>query len=1040
VKTSLTHRCAPYTNDLALGGFHLNAASHPILRADHREIQCAPWLLWGSRIVGVLAAFILANSAAQAQRAPVQPLAANSQEWNYTIRSWQSQDGLPEETVQAFAQTPDGYLWVGTSGGLLRFDGARFHLFAHENTPAFGENSVFCLLAGRKGSLWIGTDGSGLIEWRNGVFHSLPAEKGQTADFVRALAEDHNGLLWVATDDGLFWAKDGHMVRADKPLGLPEFNVHAVLEDRTGRIWVGGSRLYSLKDGVPHEYSLPDNDSRNKVKSFLKTADGVIWVGTVGGLYRLRPEQDNFEPVPGVSGTIRSLREAPNGELWAGAIGEGIFRIRGDRVTRLQAPSPLVSNTVLSIFADSDRNLWIGTQAGMMRLSRTPVRVLALPTAADSDFGTVTLDSDGSLWAASNQLVHLLGGRSVPFKLPGLEGARVRNVLRSRDGTLWIGTDGSGVFHLSPKGTKHFTTHEGLVNNFVRVFLESRDGTLWIGTDNGVSHLDQASFHNYTGQNGLAYNSIRSLLESHDGTIWIGTEHGLSQFRNGEFLHDSMTTALADEKVWALHQDADGGMWIGTRAHGLYRYRNGQLSHFTTANGLASDSIYSILEDKLGHFWFSGPSGVMLLNRGELDSQVADKNQLLSLRIFRADEGGKPVQFYGGTQPAGALTETGEAWFPTSQGLWSIRPDELEHPIITNLNIDTVTVDGRPAAHAGKLNFDAGSDRVEIAYEPVLLCSQEGLRFRYRLDGYDREWTYANAQQRVATYTNLPAGPYTFLVEVWETDHPGHTARASIVFVKKPYFYRTPWFVALCVLAVALVSILAYQMRMKRIHDRFKAVLAERTRLAREMHDTLIQGCVSISALLEAAASGEVDSESRAHLIDYAATQIRTTVDEARQAVWNLRGEERTVVDLETSLQRMAERIGREHGVAMACHLRGKPFAINLPATHELMMVTREAVFNAILHGRAKKVDAELYYAVESLSLTVRDDGEGFDTAKAFTDGHFGLRGMRERIHRFDGKFEIESIPHQGTRVRVVIPRAEITQEIQHVHESPRTG
>ena len=971
---------------------------------------------------------MLAGRSSQARQPAVDSLTASANEWNFTIRSWQSQDGLPEETVQAFAQTPDGYLCVGTSGGLLRFDGARFHLFAHENTPAFGENSVFCLLAAHDGRLWIGTDGSGLIEWQNGVFHAYPTEKGQTADFVRALAEDRNGLLWVATDDGLFWARNGRLERADKPLGLPVFNVHAVLEDRTGRIWVGGSRLYSLKDGQSREYSLPDNDSRNKVKSFLQTADGVIWVGTVGGLYRLRPGHERFEPVPGVAGTIRALREAPNGELWAGAIGEGIFRIRGDRVTRLKAPSPLVSNTVLSIFADSDRDLWIGTQAGMMRLSRTPVRVLALPTAADSDFGTVALDSDGSLWAASNQLVHVQSGRAVPFHFPGMDEARVRNVLRARDGSLWIGTDGSGVYRHSAQGTRHFTTHEGLVNNFVRVFLESRDGSLWIGTDNGVSHLDQAGFQNYTSQNGLAYNSIRSLLEDRDGTIWIGTEHGLSQFRNGGFFHDAMTAALGDEKVWALHQDADGGMWIGTRAHGLYRYRNGQLSHYTTANGLASDSIYCILEDKQGHFWFSGPSGVMLLNRGELDAHATGKEQLLSLRIFRADEGGKPVQFYGGTQPAGALTATGEAWFPTSQGLWSIRPDELEHPFISNLNIDSVRVDGRPASLPGKLDLDASSDRVEIAYEPVLLRSQEGLRFRYRLDGYDRGWTYANAQQRLATYTNLPAGQYTFLIEAWETDHPAHTAHAAIGFLKKPYFYRTPWFVALCVLIAALLSILAYQVRMKQIHDRFKAVLAERTRLAREMHDTLIQGCVSISALLEAAASREIDdNESRAHLIDYAATQIRATVDEARQAVWNLRGEERTLVNPETALRRMAERIGREHGVEMAYRLLGKPFAISLPATHELMMVAREAVLNAILHGHAQHVEAEIRYAGQSLSLTVKDDGDGFDAAKAFSDEHFGLRGMRERIHRFDGKLEIESVSHRGTSVRVEIPRATVT-------------
>ncbi len=967
------------------------------------------------------------SGSAMPARHPQGPVSGAPDTWSYTVRTWQSQDGLPEETVQSFAQTPDGYLWVGTTGGLLRFDGARFKLFTYENTPAFAENSVFCLKATRDGRLLIGTDGGGLVELRDGVFRALPDQNGQTAGFIRAIEQDHTGLIWVASDDGLFWAKNGHLERADKPLNIPAFNVHAVLEDHTGRIWVGGSRLYSVRNGLVHEYSLPRNDSRNKVKSFLETPDGSIWVGTVAGLHRLLPGHDRFEPVAGVLGTVRSLRLLSSGEVWAGTIGEGVFRISNGRVSRLKAPSPLLSNTVLNIFEDNNGSIWIGTQAGMMRLSNTPVRVHPLPGAADSDFGTVALDTDGSLWAASNQLVHVQGDRASPFQFPTLKDVRVRNVFRGRDGSVWIGTDGSGVYHFSAAGIKHFTTHEGLVNNFVRCFLEAKDGSLWIGTDSGVSRLDRGGIHNYTDQNGLAYNSIRSLLEERNGTVWIGTEHGLSKFRDGQFAQDMSTAALASEKVWALHQDSDGGIWVGTRTHGIYRFRDGRLTHYTAANGLASDSIYSILEDRSEHFWVSGPSGVTLLNRHELDARALDPSQVLSLHVFLANEGGKPTQFYGGTQPSATLDKSGQAWFPTNQGLWSIRPEELQRPSVARLDIDSVTVDGQKVAPSANVPLSAGAARLEISYEPILLRAQDGLRFRYKLLGFDQTWTCAtNSQQRLATYTNLPPGQYTFMVEAWEIDQPERTVSATLGISKKQYLYKTPPFIGICVLAAIIVSVLIYQMRMRQINGRFKAVLGERARLAREMHDTLIQGCVSISALLEAASHEVEDQLSRSHLIEYASTQIRATVDEARQAVWNLRCDDQSSIDLETGLRRMAERISREHGVGIAFHQQGTPFVVGQQAAHELLMVVREAVFNAILHGHSQNIETRLTYADESVSLSVSDDGSGFDLVESVPEKHFGLRGMQERIHRFGGKFEIESAPRRGACVRVRIPRTQV--------------
>ena len=961
---------------------------------------------------------------------------ASAGDLNYTARSWQLQNGLPGETVQAFSQTHDGYLWVGTSEGLVRFDGAHFALFTHDNTPALTENSVFCLLTTRDGHLWIGTEGGGVVEMHDGLFRGYTNADGMTGKFVRTLFEDHTGAIWVATDDGLFRKTGEGFERIDNRPDLPGNPFHGIAEDDLGRVWSGAARLYAVAHGQPKEYVLDGTDSENRVKSILKTEDGSVWVGTVSGLHRLRPGSERFERVPGVWGTVRTLFSVSGGELWAGTIGQGIFRIpfktRNGKVTRLTTPSPLVSNTVLCIFADDSNDLWIGTQVGMIRLSRTPVRVLLLPAAADSDFGTVSLDKDGSLWAASNQVVHVEDNLAVSHQLPGVGNAHVRQVLRARDGTLWVGTDGSGVFKVTSKGTTHYTSREGLVNNFVRAFMEARDGSIWIATDAGVSHLDKGGFHSLALENGQIYFSTRSIIEDRVGDIWIGTEGGLSHFHNGQLVYDAATEALKGEKVWAVHEDSDGGLWCGTRTHGLFRFRNGSVAHYTTANGLASNSVFAILEDSHKHLWISSPLGVMLLNRDDLDAQAKDSRRTLSMRFYRADASDAPTQFYGGTQPAGAITRDGEVWFPTNRGLWRIRPTEFDPSTLSHLAIGSVSVDGKLTPKAESLTLAAGASRLDIAYEPLILRSQENLRFRYRIEGFDNDWIQAGSQQRSATYTNLPPGSYTFVVEAWEIDHPDHVARASLALVKRPYFYKTPWFVALCALLLGLLSILAYQVRMKQVHERFKAVLADRSRLAREMHDTLIQGCASVSAMLEAALACDIDDgETRQHMIDFANTQVRSTMDEARQAVWNLRRGEQAPSDLVTCLAQMGERLSREYGVRVDRNSTGDAFPIGQQDTHELMMVVREAFFNAILHGHPHVITADLSFTPESLEMNLSDDGLGFDPAVASWEGHYGLQGMRVRVHRFDGVFEIHSTPRNGTRIRVTIPRASLSCSVE---------
>jgi ligand-binding sensor domain-containing protein len=469
----------------------------------------------------------------------------------YSRRIWQTQDGLPEEPVQALAQTPDGYLWIGTSGGLVRFDGAEMVVFNRENTPALRENSIFCLFVSRSGDLWIGTEGGGLMRYRSGTFQRFAGEEGLSNGFVRSVLEDRQGQFWVGTDDGLFRLRGGRLERVDGRAGIPAVAVHDIREDSRGRLWAGGSALLMFDGGNTEEYHL-EGGSSARVKSILQTRDGVLWVGTVSGLERLNADgKGRFSRAPQVFGTVRVLREDRDGVLWIGTIGEGIFFYKAGRFTRMKAPNYLPSDTVLSLLEDHEANLWVGTQTGLMRLSTTPVSTFPLPGAAGSDFSTIYQDMDKSLWIASSRLYRYSGQTAKPYRFAGpLSELRIRNLFRDRAGVLWVGTDGHGLWRIEGSRTVQYTQRDGLINDFIRAIYQARDGSIWIGTDEGVSRWRQGRFTNYGVQQGLCYFSIRSLTEDRNGDLWIGTDRGVSRLHGDAFVRDMVVERLQKERVW----------------------------------------------------------------------------------------------------------------------------------------------------------------------------------------------------------------------------------------------------------------------------------------------------------------------------------------------------------------------------------------------------------------------------------------------------------------------------------------------------------
>jgi len=563
-----------------------------------------------------------------------------------------------------------------------------------------------------------------------------------------------------------------------------------------------------------------------------------------------------------------------------------------------------------------------------------------------------------------------------------------------------------------------------LVNNFVRAFLQGRDGSVWIATDEGVSRWQNGSFTNYQMRDGLCYFSTRTLWEDRSGDVWMGTDRGISRVHNGKFLADTVTESLKNEKIWAIREDSEGGMWFGTRTGGLYRWRSGKLTHYTTAEGLASNSIYEMLEDHRGTFWLSGPNGISAIDRKELDRIALDPSHSLSLLLYGISDGLETTQLYGAEKPGGVVTYQGDVWFASNKGLVRVSPDQTKPSAPAPVVIDQVLADGLETP-GRTISLGPDNAKLEIHYTVIQLRSQERVRFRYMLEGFDKNWTDASSR-RVAYYTNLPPGHYHFRVAAFEMNNPQQISETSIEIAQKPHFYRTSWFLACCVLLLAASVWGGHKVRMRQAHARFQAVLEERNRLAREMHDTLIQGCAGVSALLEAHSSlDESEPHAKESLLSYARTQLRTAINEAREAVWDLRHADGRAASIGPILSDMAQQVSKEFGVAVDYRDSGRPFDLEQSTAHELLMVIREALHNAIRHGQPARVYVNIDFGKNQLRVRVRDDGRGFDPAQTSVsgNGHYGLVGMRERVKRIGGTLSLNSRPGEGTVLTIDIPR-----------------
>ncbi|MCU1327924.1 MAG: hypothetical protein JWN34_3294, partial [Bryobacterales bacterium] len=513
----------------------------------------------GLTYLATFAACLVAVVTSVFAAAPLPPV-SSLDDLNYSRRVWQSRDGLPEDFVLSLAQTPDGYLWVGTSAGLLRFDGVGFTTFGPGTDPAFLDDSIYSLLAARDGSLWIGTEGGGLVHHTSGKFRAYGPDQGLTNSFVRDIYEDHASIIWLATDRGLFRLDGDKFTRLDARNGIPSLSLNAICEDGKGRLLAGGNGLLVIDHGTEHFYAVPANRRDEGVRFLKEDAHGVLWIGTVAGVRRLEGglQGDPFALPRVLDVHARVIYESPAG-LWIGTTDAGLLRWSNGRFSRFLAPASLPNDNVLSIEGDREGNFWIGTQGGLTRISPSAARTLHVPRGDAESINTIYADPSGPMLVVSQggKIYDVRGNHLVPHALPaGLASVPFRNAFRSRDGSLWLGTLGRGIYRVSgAKTVAHFSMADGLVNDFTRLFMEARDGSLWIGTNGGVSHFVGGKFKSYNFENGLVYNSVREIIEDRSGAIWVATDGGISRLVNDRFIDPGALAALRGKKVWALHED-----------------------------------------------------------------------------------------------------------------------------------------------------------------------------------------------------------------------------------------------------------------------------------------------------------------------------------------------------------------------------------------------------------------------------------------------------------------------------------------------------
>jgi signal transduction histidine kinase/ligand-binding sensor domain-containing protein len=945
----------------------------------------------------------------------------------FNLTSWTQKDGLASPLIWSVAQDQVGYLWLGTDAGALRFDGVRFVPWDTLGSVPNPSASVRSVCVARDGTIWFGLgEPGGVVSLKNGLVHTYGSAEGMPEGVVMTLAQGPDGTIWAGGRFGLYRLSGNRFEPG--PGGLPSGTVNALFIDGDGMAVGTSSGVFRLaSNAASYERA---GDFLDNARSIVRDDGGRLWVADpISGA---RYVEGGGGPVlSDLKGRGARLMHDSRGNLWVGTGGQGLWRVRQSRSTaalvleRTSTATGLSDDGVTEIFEDREGNIWVATRDGLNRLTphkMVPITDLGIATAVDAA-------PDGRVWVGTVDAVVSFGGgqleaRSNPIPLPNPPLAAMR---ADRQGTLWVATaksllrvDGdqsrpvplrgvpiTEVTDLTPDGAGGVWLHDAAAG-----LLRWRDGSLSAAPipRDLVPGMLLASYTDSGGRAWFSFDQSRIVCIEASGTARVYDQsHGLTA---GPYR--------------AIYEDRDGVVWFGGEG-GLTRYSNKAFATLSTAPKAPIRRVTGIVDDDRGALWLAvDAEGLIRLSREEIMRAEADRAHTLQFAAYdKVDGTAGTSRWFGHNAATGS--SNGRLWFVAGRGVTVVDPSVLgsEHVTDDTVRIEGAVVDGQVRGGGSAQELPPATARVQIDYTVLDLTSPQKRRFRYRLDGFDADWVDAG-NRHSAVYTNLPPRAYTFRVMATNGDGTFTGNEAEWPFTIRPAFYQTWWFATLTVAAAAFVVGAAWRMHVLRMRRQFSLLVGERARLSREVHDTLLQSMFGYALQFDALA--QLVPESDPNLRGYLARlrhQVEDDIRDARQSIWNLRSPRLEVNDLPSTLEEAAKHAVASTGLELAFDVTGSPHRAPPHIEEQLLRIGREAVFNVVRHAHASHVHVLLDYAQNGITLTVVDDGRGFDAeTQPQVDGHFGLMTMRERAESAGGSLQVQTKPGSGTTVIVTAPAA----------------